>query len=104
MSPETRFHSGQVILHRKYGYRGVIVSVDETFAGSDEWYDRVALSRPAKDKPWYHVLVDDSTCETYVAERHLMRDPSEAPIEHPLIGVFWDEFESGQYLRNRPMN
>lgn len=100
----TRFQSGQVILHRKFGYRGVIVSVDESFQGSDEWYEEVALSRPSKHRPWYHVLVDDTNYETYVAEGHLIADPSEEPVSHPLVPVFWDEFESGRYRQNRLMN
>ena len=35
--------------------------VDGEFAGSDEWYEEVARSRPPKDQPWYHVLVDGAT-------------------------------------------
>lgn len=101
---ETRFQSGQVILHTKFGYRGVIVSVDESFQGTDEWYEEAAHTRPSKDKPWYHVLVDGSTQEAYVAERHLECDESEEPIRHPLVDVFWDELKDGQYLRNRLMN
>ena len=25
------------------------------FQGTDEWYENVAKSKPAKNKPWYHV-------------------------------------------------
>ena len=52
-----RFAIGQVIHHRRFGYRGVIVDVDPSFQLTDEWYEEVALSRPPKDKPWYHILV-----------------------------------------------
>ena len=103
-SDETRFQSGQVILHTKFGYRGVIVSVDDKFQGTEEWYQEAAHSRPSKNKPWYHVLVDGSTHEAYVAERHLAHDTSQEPIRHPLVDVFWDELEDGCYLRNRLMN
>jgi len=58
------------------------MGVDETFQGSDEWYDEVARSRPPKDKPWYHVLVHGASHRTYVAERHLEPDVSGEPIEH----------------------
>jgi heat shock protein HspQ len=46
------FTIGQTVHHRKFGYRGVVMGVDEAFQGSDEWYDQVARSRPPKDKPW----------------------------------------------------
>ncbi len=102
MSTErSQFRSGQIIVHKRYGYRGVIVSVDDTFEGSDDWYEAVALSRPSKDRPWYHVLVDESAYETYVAEAHLMSDVSDEPIDHPLVEVFWDDFEDGQYTREQ---
>ena len=66
---------GQVIRHRKFDYRGVIVDVDPTFSGTETWYDAVARSRPPKDRPWYHVLVDGQEHVTYVAERHIEADP-----------------------------
>jgi heat shock protein HspQ len=98
-----RFKSGQVIHHRKLGYRGVIVSSDDEFSGSEEWYDKMARSRPPKDRPWYHVLVDNSTFETYVAERNLELGDAQ-PVDHPLVHVLWDELVDGVYVRTRPMN
>ncbi|MCP4823178.1 MAG: heat shock protein HspQ, partial [Shimia sp.] len=59
------------------------VDVDGEFEGTEEWYDLVARSRPPKDKPWYHVLVDGSDQTTYVAERHLEADNTCEPVFHP---------------------
>ena len=75
----------------------MIIGVDETFLGSDEWYDEVARSRPPKDKPWYHVLVHGASHRTYVAERHLESDVSKEPIEHPEVDDFFDRFQDGVY-------
>jgi heat shock protein HspQ len=99
-----KFSPGQLVHHKRFGYRGVVLSVDDKFQGSEDWYERVAVSRPPKDMPWYHVLVHDSSAETYVAERHLEEDESIAPIEHPLVEVFFDEIQGGRYVRNRIMN
>ena len=52
-----KFHPGQVIRHKLFDYRGVVVSMDHTFQLPEEWYQEVARSRPPKDQPWYHVLV-----------------------------------------------
>ena len=57
MSEQADFHIGQLVLHAKFGYRGVVFDVDPVFQLSDEWYEQVARSRPPKDRPWYHVLV-----------------------------------------------
>ena len=54
-----RFAIGELIHHRRFDYRGVIVDVDPEFQGTEEWYEQMAVSRPPKDAPWYHVLVDD---------------------------------------------
>jgi len=91
------FFIGQVIHHKKFDYRGVIIDVDAEFEGSEEWYQQVALSRPPKDKPWYHVLVHNSNQLTYVAERHLEQDGSNEAINHPAIDMYFDGFENGVY-------
>ncbi len=91
------FTIGQTVHHRKFAYRGVIIGVDETFQGSDKWYDEVARSRPPKDKPWYHVLVHGASHRTYVAERHLEPDVSGEPIIHPELEDFFDQFREGLY-------
>ena len=102
--PSAEFGPGEVIRHNRFGYRGVIVDVDATFGGTEQWYDQVARSRPPKDAPWYHVLVDGATHMTYVAERHLGRDPEPQPIEHPLLARFFDRFHDGLYTRDQQLN
>ncbi len=95
---EAKFQIGQLVHHRKFGYRGVIVDVDPVFEASDEWYEEVAKSRPPKDKPWYHVLPDNTANMTYVAERHLEPDTEAAPIKHPAIDQFFEDFDGKQYV------
>ena len=95
----TNFSVGDLIHHRLFDYRGVIVDVDRTFQASEEWYQNVARSRPPKDKPWYHVLVDGSDHSTYVAERNLEPDEILQPITHPLLKQFFSAFDNGKYLR-----
>lgn len=104
MTTHAQFSVGQIVHHLKFDYRGVIVDVDADFQGTDEWYDEVARSRPPRDKPWYHVLVDDGDQMTYVAERHLEADESGEPVEHPAIGAFFDSFRDGVYYSDRATN
>jgi heat shock protein HspQ len=64
------FSIGQIVQHRLFNYRGVVIDVDYKFLGTEDWYEQVARSRPPKEQPWYHVLVDNSIHQTYVAERN----------------------------------
>lgn len=95
----TRFAVGDLIHHRLFGYRGVIVDVDPKFQSTEEWYETVAKSRPPKDKPWYHVLVHGALHSTYVAEQNLEPDESMDPIVHPMVGQVFTRFENGRYVR-----
>lgn len=104
MHHESKFHIGQVIHHLKFNYRGVILDVDADFQGSDEWYEEIARSRPPKDQPWYHILVENAPHTTYVAERHLAADAENGPVDHPALRELFDQYQSGVYFRNRTLN
>ena len=97
MDTTCKYSIGQIIHHLRFDYRGVIADVDATFQGTEEWYREMAKSKPPREKPWYHVLVDQSFTMTYVAERNLEADPSPKPINHPLIDQYFNRFEKGSY-------
>ena len=100
----TQFAVGELVIHRLFDYRGVIVDVDPDFQGTEEWYHSVAKSRPPKDKPWYHVLVHESFLTTYVAERNLEPDEDMYPIKHPMVEQFFTRFENGRYYNENQAN
>ena len=99
-----KFSVGELIHHKLFDYRGVIIDVDPEFQGTQEWYERVAQSQPPKDQPWYHVLVHDATHNTYVAERNLESDTSVEPINHPYIDLIFDSFQQGVYVKKFKAN
>lgn len=92
-----QFNVGMIIRHRKFDYRGVIIDVDPEFNLSEDWYNSMARSEPPKNAPWYHVLVDGSHQNTYVAERNLQLDESLAPVRHPAIKQYFHGFADGRY-------
>ncbi len=104
MAAIAHFSIGDLVHHKLFDYRGVIVDVDSRMMLSDEWYETVARSRPPKHQPWYYVLVHDSTNETYVAERNLETDTSAAPVRHPLIETCFHNFSDGHYSTAGRMN
>ncbi len=104
MIETARFAVGELVQHKLFEYRGVVVDVDPRFMLSDDWYDKVARSRPPKHKPWYHVLVHNAAHRTYVAEGNLEIDTSEEPILHPLVDLKFNEFKNGHYRVSQKTN
>ena len=94
------YKPGQVMQHKRYGYRGVIVAVDPECLAPEEWY-QANRTQPDRNQPWYHVLVSGSEQITYPAQSSLIPDESCQPIDHPLIDHFFDHFEEGHYVRNQ---
>lgn len=100
----SKFAVGQVVHHKLFHYRGVVVDVDPEFSLSEEWYQSVARSQPPKDQPWYRVLVDGTNDETYVAERNLELDQESRGIQHPELHRYFTRMEGGHYVRNQLLN
>ena len=94
-----KFSVGELVRHRLFHYRGVIVDVDQNFQATEQWYQAVAKSRPPKNRPWYHVLVHQSDHSTYVAEQNLETDEVLEAIDHPMVDQFFCRFENGKYVR-----
>lgn len=93
------FEPGQLVRHRRYGYRGVVVARDESCQAGDAWYHK-NQTQPDRDQPWYHVLVDGSSTCTYAASENLVADRSGLPVDHPLVPQFFSDFQDGRYSRN----
>jgi heat shock protein HspQ len=99
-----KFAIGQLVHHKLFDYRGVVIDADETFGLTEEWYRTVAKSIPPKDRPWYRVLVHGASHETYVAERNLEPDALQEPIVHPRVDDVFDTFADGHYARTKNLN
>ena len=94
---QAKYTIGQIVHHKLFDYRGVIIDVDFQYLGSDEWYEEVARSRPPKNEPWYHVLVDNAVHQTYVAEQNLEKTDQSTPINHPMIDRIFSGLKNGFY-------
>ena len=101
---QAKYSIGDVVHHKLFDYRGVIVDIDPDFQLTDEWYEVVARSRPPKNEPWYHVLVHEATNSTYVAEQNLEPDPSGEGINHPMTGKFFTDLRNGRYFSDEKVN
>ncbi len=104
MEKKSEFYPGQLVRHKLFKYRGVVVDVDPVFSLSDEWYEQMAKSRPPKDRPWYRVLVHNGVHQTYVAERNLEKDAGGEAISHPQLFDYFDAFVDGKYVSPKRAN
>lgn len=96
----TQFSIGQVVRHRVYPFRGVIVDVDPEFSNSEEWWQSIPEEvRPRKDQPFYHLLAENETTvyEAYVSEQNLLIDDSGEPVHHPRVAEVFGEFHGDCY-------
>ena len=95
------FKTGDIVNHKTYKYRGVIVHQHLTFKGEDKWY-LSNQSQPSKHQPWYFVLVDGNQQVTYVAESNLTLDQCEKHVDHAMINLFFSEYDNElkKYIRN----
>jgi len=95
--PVNAFEIGQLVRHRRYRYRGVVVAHDECCQADDDWYNG-NKTQPDREQPWYHVLVHGGVHSTYAAEENLSVDTSGEQVVHPLVTQVFDSFTKGRYI------
>eukprot|EP00911_Craspedida_sp_UC1_P000906 UC1_evm2s691 len=93
------FHVGQIVVHRKYGYRGVIVGWDRVGRAPAQWYTQMGVTRENAARPFYSVLADNRDREgaqmTYVQANNLRAATGKAetePIMHELIDRYLEPY------------
>jgi len=101
--PACHFFPGQIIRHRRHGYRGVIATVDAVCEADDAWY-RNNRSQPDRNQPWYHVLVDGGEHTTYVAEENVAVSDDVSRVHHPLVRRFFTLYCNGRYYQGVSLN
>jgi len=97
-----KFCEGDIIHHRRYDYRGVIVAWDPSCQADEAWYQK-NHTQPDRDQPWYHVLVDGSDATTYVAQENLSLADNTEEIDHPLVQQMFSSYFKGRYYKE-PLN
>lgn len=98
---ELKYRVGQVIKHKKYGYRGVIVGWDEKCKAPRSWIHTMHGNNPAIEKtPHYSVLVDKRDRKdiqtTYVAQENI-DIVTNIEVQHPSIWDYFDFYDGAQY-------
>ena len=96
-----KFNIGDIVKHRIYPFRGVIVDVDPEFSNTEEWYNSIpAEIRPSKEQPYYHLMAENSETfySAYVSQQNLVFDSDNGPVEHPDLDQIFNGIHDGKYL------
>ena len=103
-----KFSIGQLVRHRTFPIRGVIVDVDAEFGHGDAWWTAMPEDeRPDRDQPFYHVIAEglEDDHSAYVSEQNLLEDRSGEPIRNPEADRHFAGFKDGRYrIRPRELN
>lgn len=102
--PLPTFCIGDIVKHRHYPFRGVIVDVDPEFDNTEEWYQSIPEDvRPKREQPFYHLLAENSESyySAYVSQQNLVSDEENGPVGHPDISDMFDGMEEGRYQLKR---
>jgi heat shock protein HspQ len=81
----SKFNIGDLVTHKKQGYRAVIIDIDSLFQASGRYNPLSTQYEFANKNLWYRLLVDESSQETYVKESLLNIDASQNAINNPLV-------------------
>ncbi len=102
------FNIGDIVKHRIYPFRGVIVDVDPEFSNTEEWYQSIpAEIRPSREQPYYHLMAENTETfyTAYVSQQNLVGDGENGPLEHPDLEEIFSGMVHGKYhLRNEVRN
>ena len=79
----SKFNVGDLVVHQRQGYRAVIIDVDPAFQPHGQYYVRSSERYLARRCPWYRLLVDECSQETYVEESLLQPDSGARIIDNP---------------------
>ncbi len=103
-----KFNIGDIVKHKLYPFRGVIVDIDPKFSNTDEWYENIPVElRPKKNQPFYHLLAENAETfySAYVSQQNLLSDSESGPINHPEISNLFSDVDNGRYvLRDTSIN
>jgi len=105
---EPLFNIGDIVKHRIYPFRGVIIDVDPEFSNTEEWYQSIpAEIRPSRNQPYYHLMAENTETfyTAYVSQQNLINDGENGPLEHPDLEEMFSGMDKGKYhLRNEVRN
>lgn len=78
-SNKVKYSIGQVFIHRKYGYKGIIYGFDSTCQRDDEWMNQMQITN--RYQPFYYALPDEEDARRLLGGIRLTKYVAEENID-----------------------
>lgn len=91
MDRVAKFNIGDLVVHKRQGYRAVVIDVDPLFQASGRYNPQASKRSFSTRNPWYRLLVDESSQMTYVEECLLVFDINQQSIDNPKIEYYLEK-------------
>lgn len=94
------FRLGDIVQHKKFGFRGVVVAWDPKPIVDVSNWDGLTHIEDANEKPFYHIVPDQGDCTKrfggtrsirYVCEENLERTPRHRTVLDVGLGLEWEK-------------
>lgn len=95
MNRVAKFNIGDLVVHKRQGYRAVVIDVDPLFQASGRYNPQAVKRDFCVRNPWYRLLVDESSQMTYVEESLLVFDSSRQWIDNPKVQHYLEQGQAG---------
>ncbi|XP_042876843.1 uncharacterized protein LOC122256315 isoform X1 [Penaeus japonicus] len=97
-----RWRVGQVVKHKRWGYKGVIIGWDLKCKAPESWIEQMHDGHKHwRDQPNYALLVDTKDRKnsqiTYVPQENISPVLKEE-VTHPEMGTYFDFYDGAQYI------
>jgi ApaG protein len=98
--PKNVYKRGQIVVHNKEDYTGLVVDFDMYFLANKP-LNTEKYPASWRLKPWYYVLIHDTDMMLYVPEAHLSKSSQIfMDINHPLVNTFFERKDE-RYIRKK---
>ena len=91
MNNVAKFNIGDLVVHKRQGYRAVVIDVDPLFQASGRYNPQACKRDFSNRNPWYRLLVDNSSQMTYVEECLLAFDINLQSIDNPKVDCYLEQ-------------
>ena len=99
MERRAKFNIGDFVVHKRRGYRAIVVDIDPSFQASGPCNPGAHRYAFTERHPWYRLLVDKTSHATYVEETCLDLDQNHVEIDNPHVRRYLN-YQEGRYVLN----
>eukprot|EP01134_Creolimax_fragrantissima_P003282 CFRG3282T1 len=100
--PEGVLNPGQFFIHKRHGYRAVVLKVDDRCKQSDSWCSFMGVTEEMRENTWYYCIADSRDTKMdpphfYVSAANAIGFRSDEPLQNPHSAIFLTRLMNGAH-------